>query len=625
MNDLFNNTEPTPSVQDTNNHAESHEPNVAVDLLQTPHDAFDWSVGKKQSTAYSQEDRKALDDLYKDSFTKIENKQITEGTIMGIADNSVIVSVGYKFDALIPLNEFKEYDEELRVGNKIPVMVMNREDIKGNLILSYKETKIQGSWEKIVAAYNSGEIVVGKVIDKSKGGLVVELFGLNVFLPGSQIDVRVVTDYDQYIGKKIEFKVIKLNKDIKNAVVSHKVIIEGKIEEQRLNIIEKLEKGQVVEGVVKNITDFGVFMDLGNIDGLLYITDISWKRISHPSEMFHVDQRVNVVILDFDYDKKRISLGLKQLTPHPWDALSKDIQVGSEVEGVVVNVEDYGGFLEIYPGVEGLVHVSEISWSNTPVQSKEFFKVGAKHKVKVITLDHESRKMSLSVKQLTPDPWENILTTLPEGSKHKGEVKNITNYGVFVELENGFGGMIHISDISWTKRISHPKEVTSLGAKVDVVVLKVDLENRKILLGQKQLQENPWDLLRDRYTEGSTHKGKVTRKQDSGAIVELEFGIEGYTPGRHLMTKDNKILLVGETADFIVLEFHAEEKKLILSHRKTWETLKEQDEVGEHDEQATIKKRLSPQNRTDKSVIGDIGGLSNLRDKLKEQEDKKEE
>jgi small subunit ribosomal protein S1 len=468
-------------------------------------------------------------------------------------------------------------------------------------------------------------VVTGNVTSKTKGGLIVDVFGLETFLPGSQIDVKPVTDYDQFVGKTMEFKVVKINEAIKNAVVSHKALIESDIEAQRAEIISKLEKGQVLEGTIKNITDFGAFMDLGGLDGLLYITDISWGRISHPSEVVKMDQKLQVVVLDFDDDKKRISLGLKQLTPHPWDVLPEGVHEGATVKGKVVNIEDYGAFLEILPGVEGLVHVSEITWANTPINAKEFFKLGDEHEAKVVTLDKEARKMSLSIKQLSEDPWNSIEEKYPEGSRHKGIVKNITPYGVFVELEAGIGGMIHISDLSWLKRFNHPGDYTRNGEEIEVVIMSIDKENRKLQLGHKQLEEDPWTALQDTFAIGTVHEGTVTRKDDRGAIVQLPYGLEGFAPNRHLIKEDGKSLVADETAQFVVIEFDRNEKRILVSHTRIWE----QAQAAEHEtakkeakaeSEKTRKTVKNIQNKVEKATLGDLSALAEIKEKLKKEE-----
>jgi small subunit ribosomal protein S1 len=539
----------------------------------------------------------------------------------------VVVNIGFKSDGLVSLNEFRDVPT-LKVGDEVEVMVVEKEDRQGNLHLSRKSARIYRAWERIVEVHKTGEVITGTVTSKTKGGLIVDVFGMETFLPGSQIDVKPVTDYDQFVGKTMEFKVVKINETIKNAVVSHKALIESDIEAQRAEIMSKLEKGQVLEGVVKNITDFGAFMDLGGLDGLLYITDISWGRISHPSEVVKLDQKLQVVVLDFDDDKKRISLGLKQLTPHPWDVLPEGLSEGSVVKGKVVNIEDYGAFLEIQPGVEGLVHVSEITWANTPINAKEFFKLHDEYEAKVVTLDKEARKMSLSIKQMTQDPWNDIETKFPEGSKHQGLVKNITPYGVFVELQPGIGGMIHISDLSWLKRFNHPGDYTRVGEKIDIIILSIDKENRKLQLGHKQLEEDPWNALEETFAVGTMHEGTIVRKEDKGAVIQLSYGLEGFVPNRHLVKEDGKTIQVDESAQFVVIEFDRNEKRILLSHTR----IREQQE---NDQKETAKKEArvesdstkkavkNIQSKVEKATLGDLGALAEIKAKLKEGEGEK--
>src|SRR6188768_1720329 len=537
------------------------------------HDDFDWSVDKRNVTSYTKEEKEKYEKVYDNTFVQITDGEMIKGLVVGVTKTDVVLNIGFKSDGLVSLNEFRDL-QGLKVGDEVEVMVIEKEDREGHLNLSRRQARITRAWERIVEVHKTGEVITGLVTNKTKGGLIVDVFGMETFLPGSQIDVKPVTDYDQFVSKTMEFKVVKINEAIKNAVVSHKALIESDIEAQRAEIIGKLEKGQVLEGTIKNITDFGAFLDLGGLDGLLYITDISWGRINHPSEVLKMDQKLNVVVLDFDDDKKRISLGLKQLTPHPWDVLPEFIHEGATVKGKVVNIEDYGAFLEILPGVEGLVHVSEITWANTPINAKEFFKLGDEHEAKVVTLDKDSRKMSLSIKQLTEDPWSSIETKYPENSKHKGLVKNITNYGVFVELEPGIGGMIHISDLSWLKRFNHPSEYTRVGERIDIIIMGIDKENRKLQLGHKQLEEDPWNSLQDTFAVGSVHEATVSRKDDKGAIVQLPYGLEGFAPTRHLAKVDGKTVTADETAPFMVIEFDRNEKRIVLSHSRVWEQAK---------------------------------------------------
>jgi len=592
----------------------------------TAHDDFDWSVDKRNVASYTQEEKDKYDKVYENTFVQLNDGEMIKGLVVGITKTDVVLNIGFKSDGLVSLNEFRDI-QGLKVGDEVEVMVVEKEDRDGNLNLSRKQARITRAWERIVEVHKTGEIVTGTVTSKTKGGLIVDEFGMETFLPGSQIDVKPVTDYDQFVGKTMEFKVVKINEAIKNAVVSHKALIESDIEAQRAQIIGKLEKGQVLEGTVKNITDFGAFMDLGGLDGLLYITDISWGRINHPTEVLKLDQKINVVVLDLDDEKKRISLGLKQLTPHPWDVLPETIKEGEIVRGKVVNIEDYGAFLEILPGVEGLVHVSEITWANTPINAKEFFKLGDEHEAKVVTLDKDSRKMSLSIKQMSQDPWSDIETKFPEGSRHTGAVKNITPYGVFVELTSGIGGMIHISDLSWLKRFNHPTEFTKVGENIDVAILGIDKENRKLQLGHKQLEEDPWNSLQDTFAVGSIHEGTVSRKDDKGAIVQLPYGLEGFAPNRHLGKEDGKSVGADETAQFMVIEFDRNEKRIVVSHARIWEQAKaEEKDVARKEARAeadvTKKAVKNLQQKVEKPTLGDLGALAQIKEKLQQEEKK---
>ncbi len=591
------------------------------------HDDFDWSIDKRNVARYNNDEQQKYDAVYEGTFKTITDGEMVQGTVVGMTKTDVVINIGFKSDGLVSLNEFRDL-HDLKTGDVVEVMVVEKEDREGHLHLSRKQARISRAWERIVDMHKTGEVVSGFVTSKTKGGLIVDILGMETFLPGSQIDVKPVTDYDQFVGKTMEFKVVKVNEAIKNAVVSHKALIESDIEAQRAEIMGKLEKGQVLEGTIKNITDFGAFLDLGGVDGLLYITDISWGRINHPSEVLKLDQKVNVVVLDFDDEKKRISLGLKQLTPHPWDTLPTDISEGASVKGKVVNIEDYGAFLEITPGVEGLVHVSEITWANTPVNAKEFFKLGDEYEAKVVTLDKDSRKMSLSIKQLSSDPWNEIEEKFPVGSKHSGLVKNITPYGVFVELQPGIGGMIHISDLSWLKRFNHPSEFTKSGSSIDTIILNIDKENRKLQLGHKQLEEDPWNALQETFTIGSIHEGTVTKKDDKGALVQLPYGLEGFAPARHLAKEDGKTVVADETAKFMVIEFDRNEKRIVLSHARIWE------QVAADEKEAVVKEKKAEavktkkavkdiQNKVEKSTLGDLGVLAELKKKMEGGEEAK--
>ncbi len=592
----------------------------APEQIVTAHDDFDWSVDKRNVSHYAEAERLKYDKVYDNTFVQIADGQIMNGLVVALTKTDVVVNIGFKSDGLVSLNEFRDTNG-VKTGDTVEVMVVEKEDRDGNLHLSRKSARIYRAWERIMEVHKTGEVVTGLVTSKTKGGLIVDVFGMETFLPGSQIDVKPVTDYDQFVGKTMEFKVVKINETIKNAVVSHKALIESDIEAQRAEIMSKLEKGQVLEGVVKNITDFGAFMDLGGLDGLLYITDISWGRISHPSEVVKLDQKIQVVVLDFDDDKKRISLGLKQLTPHPWDVLPTDLSEGSVVKGKVVNIEDYGAFLEIQPGVEGLVHVSEITWANTPINAKEFFKLGDEHEAKVVTLDKDARKMSLSIKQMSQDPWNAIDNKFPENSKHKGLVKNITPYGVFIELESGIGGMIHISDLSWLKRFNHPSEYVKVGEQIDIIILNIDKENRKLQLGHKQLEEDPWNALEETFAIGSIHDGTIVRKDDKGAIVQLPHGLEGFAPNRHLAKEDGKQVQAEETAKFMVIEFDRNEKRIVVSHARIWEqAVVEEKEVAKKEAKVETEKTKKAvktiQSKVEKSTLGDLGALAEIKAKM---------
>jgi len=589
-------------------------------VVVSAHDDFDWSIDKRNVSSYDSAEKLKYDAVYEGTFKAITDGEMVEGIVVGLTKTDVVINIGFKSDGLVSLNEFRDL-QGLKTGDVVEVMVVEKEDREGHLHLSRRQARITRAWEKIVEVHKTGDVVSGLVTSKTKGGLIVDIYGMETFLPGSQIDVKPVTDYDQFVGKTMEFKVVKINETIKNAVVSHKALIESDIEAQRAEIMGKLEKGQVLEGTIKNITDFGAFLDLGGVDGLLYITDISWGRISHPSEVLKLDQKLNVVVLDFDDEKKRISLGLKQLTPHPWDTLPEWVHEGSTVKGKVVNIEDYGAFLEIQPGVEGLVHVSEITWANSPINAKEFFKLGDEYEARIVTLDKGSRKMSLSIKQLTTDPWSEIENKFPVDSRHKGLVKNITPYGVFVELEPGIGGMIHISDLSWLKRFNHPSEYTRSGQEISVVILNIDKDNRKLQLGHKQLEEDPWNTLQDTFAVGTLHEGTVTRKDDKGAIVQLPYGLEGFAPNRHLNKEDGKSIVADETNSFMVIEFDRNEKRIVLSHTRIWEQGKVDEKEAENKEKkadsAKAKKVVKDiQSKVEKTTLGDLGVLAELKKKL---------
>lgn len=600
------------------------ENQIVNQQTESAHDDFDWSVDKRNVAAYPREKREQLEKVYDSTFKQIGEAELLQGTIVGLTKTDAIINIGFKSDGLVSLNEFRDLPE-VKIGDEVEVMVVEKEDRNGHLNLSRKMARATRAWQQIVDFYKTGEVVTGTITSKTKGGLIVDVNGLETFLPGSQIDVKPVTDYDQYVGKTMDFKIVKINEAIRNAVVSHKALIESDIEQQRSVIIGQLEKGQVLEGTVKNVTDFGAFIDLGGVDGLLYITDISWGRVTHPGEVLENGQKLNVVVLDFDDEKKRISLGLKQLTPHPWDSLSGEIHEGARVKGRVVNIEDYGAFLEILPGVEGLVHVSEITWSSQPINAKEFFKIGEEHEAVIVTLDKEERKMSLSIKQLTEDPWETIEHRFPVDSRHKGVVKNITPYGVFVELETGIGGMIHISDLSWIKRYNHPSEFTKVGEEIEVVILSIDKENRKLALGHKQLEDDPWNTFETVFPIGSVHEGHVTRKDDKGATVQLQYGLEAYAPARHLRKENGGTVESEETLPFQIIEFDRNDKRILVSHTRVWEQSKAEEKESARKEaraeaENTKKAVKNVQSKVEKATLGDLGALAELKEKMKKAE-----
>jgi len=592
----------------------------AQEAIATAHDDFDWSVGKMNTVKYGDKEHQKYFDEYDSSLNSVAELEVVKGRVTSIHSGDVVLDINYKSDGLVPLSEFRD-TPDLKVGDYVDVYVENKEDYRGQLVLSRRKAKLLKAWDSLVDSYKNGTIIKGLVVSKTKGGLIVDCLGLETFLPGSQIDVKPIIDYDIYVGKTMEFKVVKINEAIKNAVVSHKALIESDLAEQRETIISGLEKGQVLEGVVKNITDFGAFMDLGGVDGLLYITDISWGRINHPNEVLSLNQKINVVVLDFGEDKKRISLGLKQLQPHPWEVLDATITEGSVVKGKIVNIEDYGAFLEIIPGVEGLVHVSEVTWSNQPVNARDFFTLGQEYEAKVVTIERDDRKMSLSIKQLTSDPWSVVAAKYSVNSRHEGVVKNLTPYGVFVELENGIGGMVHISDLSWTKRYSHPSEFTKVGEKIDIYILEVDEENRKLSLGHKQLEENPWDTFETVFPVGSYHEATVVKKDDRGAIVQLPYGLEAFSPSKHIRKEDGSFAGVEETLTFKVIEFNRDDKRIIVSHSRYLEDIrKEADEIVATEkvkEKEEVKKAVkTTQAKVELSTFGDIEGFSALKDQM---------
>lgn len=614
----------TKVVKDTEK-IESEADSTLIDQIKssawsTPEEDFDWDADEKAFGNYSEAERAKFEELYAGTFNQINQGDIVQATVVSINNKDVVLNVGFKSDGLVAKTEFRDMPD-LKVGDVVEVFVESQEDANGQLVLSRKRAKTQKSWEAINEALENDTIIAGYVKSRTKGGLIVDIQGVEAFLPGSQIDIKPIRDYDVYVGKTMEFKVVKINHEFKNVVVSHKVLIEDDLENQKSEIVAKLEKGQVLEGTVKNITDFGVFIDLGGVDGLLHITDISWGRIEHPKEVLSLDQTINVVVLDFDDEKKRIALGLKQLTPHPWESLDPALQVGSKVKGKIVTVADYGAFLEIIPGVEGLIHVSEMSWSQNLRSPQEFLKVGDEVEAVILTLDREERKMSLGIKQLTPDPWKNITERYPVGSKQKAVVKNMTNFGVFVELEDGVDGLIHISDLSWSKKINHPNEFTKIGETLEVVVLELDEENRKLSLGHKQLEENPWDTFETIFTEGSIHEGTVIKVGDKGDIVALQYGVEGFCPSKHSVKEDGTSLKVDDTAQFKIIEFNKENKRLVISHSRIWEDAKEEarkEEVNARKKEAksTSSAVKKVKDSVEKSTLGDLDVLAQLKEQM---------
>ncbi len=589
---------------------------------------FDWdSLGKKQDS-YTQKERADLEELYSKTLSSITEHEVIEGAIVSISAREVVVNIGYKSDGVIPFNEFR-YNPDLKVGDQVEIYVENQEDASGQMVLSHKKARILKSWDRINEAYEKDEIINGYVKSRTKGGLIVDVFGIEAFLPGSQIDVKPIRDYDIYVDKTMEFKVVKINHEYKNVVVSHKALIEDELEQQRAEIISKLEKGQVLEGIVKNITSYGVFIDLGGVDGLIHITDLSWGRINHPEEIVELDQKLKVVILDFDDSKKRIALGLKQLSPHPWESLDKDLKVSDKVKGKVVVIADYGAFIEIAPGVEGLIHVSEMSWSQHLRTAQDFLVVGQELEAVILTLDREERRMSLGMKQLIPDPWTDIRKKYPVNSKHTAKVRNFTNFGIFVEIEEGVDGLIHISDLSWSKKIKHPAEFTKIGEDIDVVVIDVDEENRRLSLGHKQLEENPWDVFETVFTVDSVHQGTVISLNDKGAVVSLPYGVEGFAPGRHLKKEDGTNVKADETIDFKVIEFSKDNKKIILSHTRLFEEdprvakARETKKVASESRSAQ-RSMKQVHEKLEKTTLGDLDVLANLKSEIeKKEKDKK--
>jgi len=585
---------------------------------------FDWDAADEDIDIYSKEERKKYEDLYNGTLKSINEQSVVDGVVMGLNSREVVVNIGFKSDGVVSRSELR-YKDDLKVGDIIPVYVESQEDLNGQLVLSHRKARTLRSWDQVNEAMEKDEVINGYIKCRTKGGLIVDVFGIEAFLPGSQIDVKPIRDYDIYVGKTMEFKVVKINNEYKNVVVSHKALIQDELEAQKAEIISKLEVGQVLEGTVKNITSYGVFIDLGGVDGLIHITDLSWGRINHPDEIVQLDQKINVVILDFDENKKRIALGLKQLTPHPWDSLDENLKVGDKIKGKVVVIADYGAFVEIAPGVEGLIHVSEMSWSQHLRTAQDFLKVGDEVESVILTLDREERKMSLGLKQLIPDPWENIEQRYPKGSKHTAVVRNFTNFGIFVELEEGVDGLVHISDLSWSKKIKHPAEFTKIGEKLKVVVLDVDVDNRRLSLGHKQLEENPWDVFETVFNVGSIHKGTIITLNDKGAVVTLPYGVEGFAPKRHLQKEDGSSVAVEQEMEFKVIEFSKDSKKIILSHSNVWK-----DQVaGEKAKDAAKNKAAAKatgkavkniNQNVEKTTLGDLGVLGNLKAEMQKDE-----
>ena len=586
------------------------------ELNNSPIEDFDWDAYEKGETA-GEKSREELTKTYDESLNTVKDKEVIEGTIIALNKREAVVNIGYKSDGIIPVNEFR-YNPDIKVGDVVEVFIENQEDKKGQLILSHRKARMSRSWERVNQALENDEIIKGYIKCRTKGGMIVDVFGIEAFLPGSQIDVKPIRDYDLFVGKTMEFKVVKINQGFKNVVVSHKALIEAELEQQKKEIISKLERGQVLKGVVKNITTYGVFIDLGGVDGLIHITDLSWGRVNHPEEVVKLDQELDVVIIDFDDERKRIALGLKQLQPHPWDAIDANLKVGDKVKGKVVVMTDYGAFVEIAPGVEGLIHVSEMSWSQHLRSAQDFMKVGDEVEAVILTLDRDERKMSLGIKQLKNDPWENIETKYPIGSKHTAKVRNFTNFGVFVEIEEGVDGLIHISDLSWTKKIKHPSEFTHVGADIDVQVLEIDKDNRRLSLGHKQLEDNPWDELESVFTVGSIHPGTIIEMQDKGGVVALPYGVEGFATPKHLVKEDGSQAQVNEQLDFKVIEFNKDNKRIFLSHSRIFEdeAKAEKNEARKARRQSKKEEQPAVSTPIERTTLGDLEELAALKEKL---------
>ncbi len=623
MSEINENPEIKETEEQSSEEVQQSPNQLVSEPLKKAEEDFDWDAFEGIKSTSATADKQEMMKLYDNTLSILQEKEVVEGKVISMNKREVVVDIGYKSDGIVSINEFR-YNPGLKVGDKVEVYVETLEDKKGQLTLSHKKARSMRSWDRVNAALDNNEIITGYIKCRTKGGMIVDVFGIEAFLPGSQIDVKPIRDYDIYVGKTMEFKVVKINHEFRNVVVSHKALIEAELEQQKKEIISKLEKGQVLEGTVKNITSYGVFIDLGGVDGLIHITDLSWGRVAHPNEIVQLDQKINVVILDFDDDKKRIALGLKQLTPHPWDSLSSDLKVGDVVKGKVVVLADYGAFIEIAPGVEGLIHVSEMSWSQHLRSAQDFLKVGDEVEASILTLDRNERKMSLGIKQLKSDPWENIETRYAIGSNHTATVRNFTNFGVFVEIEEGVDGLIHISDLSWTKKIKHPSEFTSIGAQIEVQVLDIDKENRRLSLGHKQLEENPWDVFETIFTVDSIHEGTVIDLFDKGAVIALPYGVEGFATPRHLVKEDGSSVKLDEKLEFKVIEFSKSAKRIILSHSRVYEDVKKSEETAKKKASArqTQKGMKAVKENLEKTTLGDISELAALRTQMEEKEKK---
>ena len=583
-----------------------------------PVEDFNWDAFEK-GDSYGEVSKEDLVKTYDETLNTVKDKEVVMGTVTAMNKREVVVNIGFKSDGVVPMSEFR-YNPDLKIGDEVEVYIENQEDKKGQLVLSHKKARATRSWDRVNEALEKDEIIKGYIKCRTKGGMIVDVFGIEAFLPGSQIDVKPIRDYDVFVGKTMEFKIVKINQEFKNVVVSHKALIEAELEQQKKDIISKLEKGQVLEGTVKNITSYGVFVDLGGVDGLIHITDLSWGRVDDPHKVVELDQKINVVILDFDDEKKRIALGLKQLTPHPWDALDADLKVGDKVSGKVVVIADYGAFVEIQPGVEGLIHVSEMSWSQHLRSAQDFLSVGDEVEAVILTLDRDERKMSLGIKQLKEDPWEAIEVKYPVGSKHTAKVRNFTNFGVFVELEEGVDGLIHISDLSWTKKVKHPSEFTQVGSEIDVVVLDIDKDNRRLSLGHKQLEDNPWNQFEATYTVGSIHEGKIVELLEKGAVVSLEKGVEGFATPKHLVKEDGTQAALGEELPFKVIEFNKDSKRIILSHSRTFEDAQREEKRAAKKPRAKKEEAIKIENQPASTTLGDIDVLAQLKAQMEKGE-----